>query len=241
MKIQRTVLDQGVACLALTGDFDSFAAHPFLEQVEASVQAGATNVAVNLRMALFINSTAVGSLIKARKRLRGLGGDMVLSEPSARVKEALDLLGMSQLMKSYPSDDAAMKALRAVSGESVDVPAENAVLVRFSDAALQKKYAALASVAKMASLEESAISFTSAGEASHFPIGAAIKAKFRLPLFMRAYYFDFPCTISKAEKAKDGIKVTAGFGDIVDDDRKAIAQFVRDLRLLREEARGGGQ
>src|SRR5688572_32986574 len=101
MKIQRTVLDQGVACLALTGDFDAFAANPFLEQVEAIVQSGTVNVVVNLRLVLFINSTAVGSLIKARKRVRGLGGDLVFSEPSARVKETFDLLGLGQLIKIF--------------------------------------------------------------------------------------------------------------------------------------------
>jgi anti-anti-sigma factor len=237
MKIQRTVLDQGVACLTLTGDFDAFAANPFLEQLETIVQAGTVNVVVNLRLVLFINSTAVGSLIKARKRVRGLGGDLVFSDCSARVKETMDLLGLGQVIKSFASDEEASKSLRATATETVEVPADNAVLVRFNDATLQKKFGS--NVAKMSSLEENSITFTSGGETSLFPVGAAIKAKFRLPLFMRAYYFDFPCTVKKAEKTKDGVKVTAEFGEVMADDRKAIAQFVRDLRLLREEVRGG--
>jgi anti-anti-sigma factor len=239
MKIQRTVLDQGVACLTFTGDFDAFAANPFLEQVETIVQSGTVNLVVNLRLVLFINSTAVGSLIKARKRLRGLGGDLVFSEPSARVKETFDLLGIGQLIRSFPNDEEAARALRATAPEQVDVPAENAVLVRFSDPQLQKRYSTSGGIAKMAGLEENSISFLSAAETSLFPAGAAIKAKFRLPLFMRAYYFDFPCTIQKAEKTQEGVRVTAEFGDIVDEDRKAISQFVRDLRLLRDEVRGG--
>ncbi|MBM4016003.1 MAG: STAS domain-containing protein [Planctomycetes bacterium] len=239
MKIQRTILDQRVACLTLTGDFDAFAANPFLEQIESLVQSGTGHVAVNMRLVLFINSTAVGSLIKARKRLRGMGGDLVLSEPSARVKETMELLGLAALIKSHANDAEAAAALRANGHEQVDVPADNAVLIRFNDAAQHKRYAEVGGMAKMASLEENSIAFLAGGETSLFPVGAAIKAKFRLPLFMRAYYFDFPCTIRTAERTKDGIKVTAEFGDIVEDDRKAIAQFVRDLRLLREEARGG--
>lgn len=238
MKIQRTVLDQGVASLAMTGDFDAFAANPFLEQIEAIVQSGVSSIVVNMRLVLFINSTAVGSLIKARKRVRGMGGDLVFSEPSARVKETFDLLGLGQLIKIFASDEEAAKSLRAAGKETVDVPAENAVLVRFSDAALHKKYADLGGVAKMASLEENSITFLAGGETSHYPAGAQIKAKFRLPLFMRAYYFDFPCTLKSAEKTKEGVRVKAEFGDIVEDDKKAIGQFVRDLRLLREEARG---
>ena len=240
MKIQRTVLDEGVACLTLTGEFDSFAANPFLEQIESIVSAGTTSVVINLRLVLFINSTAVGSLIKARKRLRGLGGDLVVSEPSQRVRETLEMLGLGTILKSFKNDDEGAKALRAQSPEKVDLPADNAVLVRFVDENLQKQYLATSGVAKMATLEENAITFLTPGETSHFPAGSAIKAKFRLPLFMRAYYFDFPCTIRKAEKSKEGILVTADFGDIVDEDRRAIAQFVRDLRLLREEVRGTG-
>lgn len=240
MKIQRTVLDQGVACLSLTGDFDAFAANPFLEQIEAIAQSGSVHVVVNLRLVLFINSTAVGALIKARKRVRGLGGDLVFSEPSARVKETMELLGLGQLIKSYASDEEAVAALRATGNEQVDVPAENAVLVRFADAALHKRYAAQGGMPKMAALEENSIRFIAPGETSLYPAGAEIKTKFRLPLFMRAYYFDLPCTIRSAAKSPEGVEVSADFGDILDEDRKSIGQFVRDLRLLREEARGGG-
>jgi anti-anti-sigma factor len=238
MKIQRTVLDDGVACLTLTGEFDSFAANPFLEQIESIVSAGSSSVVANLRLVLFINSTAVGALIKARKRLRGLGGDLVLSEPSQRVKETLEMLGLGAILKSFKNDDEAAKALRAQEPEKVDLPSDNAVLVRFVDEALQKQYLATSGVAKMATLEENAITFVAPGALSMFAAGTAIKAKFRLPLFRRAYYFDFPCTVRKAEKAADGIRVTADFGEIHGEDKKAIAQFVRDLRLLREEARG---
>lgn len=238
MKIQRTVLDEGVACLTLTGEFDSFAANPFLEQIESIVSAGTSSVVANLRLVLFINSTAVGALIKARKRLRGLGGDLVVSEPSQRVRETLDLLGLGAILKTFKNDDEAAKALRAQEPEKVDLPSDNAVLVRFIEEALQKQYLATSGVAKMATLEENAITFIAPGALAMFAPGTAIKAKFRLPLFRRAYYFDFPCTVRKSEKTADGIKVTADFGEIHGEDRKAIAQFVRDLRLLREEARG---
>jgi len=240
MKIQRTVLDEGVACLTLTGEFDSFAANPFLEQVESLVQSGSTNLVANLRLVLFINSTAIGSLIKARKRLRGLGGDLVLSEPSQRVRETLEMLGLSSIIKSFKNDDEAAKALRAQGPEKVDLPADNAVLVRFVDEGLQKQYLATSGVAKMATLEENAITFIAPGDVKMFAPGTQIKAKFRLPLFRRAYYFDFPCSVRQSEKGADGVKVTADFGDIHNDDKKAISQFVRDLRLLREEIRGAG-
>ena len=99
MKIQRSALDQGVSLLTVSGDFDAFAANPFLEQVETIVQAGSIHLVVNLRLVLFINSTAIGCLIKSRKRLRGLGGDLVLSETSQRAKTSLESLGLGSVLK----------------------------------------------------------------------------------------------------------------------------------------------
>ena len=241
MKIQRTILDEGVAALTLTGEFDAFATSPFLGQVEAIIQSGITLVVINMRLVLFINSTAVGSLIKARKRLRGLGGDLVFSEMSQRVRETLDMLGLGQLIPSYANEEEAAKALRATAADKVEVPDDNTVFVRANDAATQKKLAGLSGTAKMAAIEENSITFVTTGDAAPFEKGAALKVKFRLPLFRRAYYFDVPCTVKSADKTKDGVKVTAEFGDMVDEDRRSIAQFVRDLRLLREEIRGAGK
>ena len=91
MKIQRSVLDQAVAGIHLTGEFDAFAANPFLEQVEAIVQSGVVRVVVNMRLVLFVNSTAIGSLIKAL--------DSKLREVETEVKEAFEVL-------TEPEDDA---------------------------------------------------------------------------------------------------------------------------------------
>jgi len=237
MKITRSALGNGISGLTLMGEFDAFAANPFLEQVEAVIQSGTCNLVVNLRLVLFINSTAIGSLVKARKRLRGLGGDMVLSELSGRVKDALDTLGLSRVMHSFSSDEDAVHHLTESNPGSVDVPSENSVLVRFSDADKQKAYTALGGLGRMASLDENAIHFTSPGDVALFSQGAEIKVKFRLPLFRRAYYFEVPCTVRDSQKASEGVKVAAEFGDIFEDDRRAIAQFVRDLRLLKDEIR----
>ena len=38
----------------------------------------------------------------------------------------------------------------------------------------------------------------------------------------------------------DGLEVNAEFGDIYEEDRRSIAQFVRDMRLLKDEIRSEG-
>ena len=237
MKIQRSVLADGVSALTLTGEFDAFAANPFLEQIETIVQSDNPNVVINLRLVLFINSTAIGSLIKARKRVRGLGGELVLAEPSARVQDALNTLGLGKVIKSFDTEDAAVDHLLATNKQSVAVPSENSVLVKFSEDRKQKEYSAMNGVGKMASLEDHGIHFTTPGTTDLFAEGTEIKVKFRLPLFRRAYYFDVPCKVASVEAAGDGVKVFGEFADIFEEDQRAISQFVRDLRLLKEEIR----
>ncbi len=238
MKIQRTVLGEGIAGLTLTGEFDAFAANPFLEQIEAIVQSGSVNVVVNLRLVLFINSTAIGSLVKARKRARGLGGNLVLAEPSARVKDALDTLGLGQVIQSFASDDDAVQHLAETDDDgAVKVPSENSVLLKFAEDAKQRAFSRKGGVGRMASLDDNGIEFVVPGSAELFENDTEVKVKFRLPLFRRAYYFDVPCAIRSCEAEGDDFKVYAEFGDIFEEDRQAISQFVRDLRLLKDEIR----
>lgn len=230
MKIQRSVLDQGVAGIHLTGEFDAFAANPFLEQVEAIVQSGVERVVVNMRLVLFVNSTAIGSLIKARKRVRGLGGDLVLSEPSPRVKGTLETLGLGSVLNIFPSDEEAITHLSAQEGDAVDMPAENSVLVHGAGDKI---------VARMVSLEEAGMVF--AAKAGNFEEGQELKVKFRLPLFRQSYYFHLPCTVSSVGKGGEGQEIKVAFGEIMEEDQRAIGQFVRDLRLLKDEIRSAGK
>ena len=241
MKIQRSALTDGVAKISLTGEFDAFAANPFLEQVEAVLQSGSLNLVVDLHLVLFINSTAIGSLIKARKRARGMGGELVLSAPSKRVTEALQSLGLDKVIKSFASDDEAVAHFETSEDEAVAVPSENAVLLKFSDADKQARFLQGDKTAKMAALDEDGISFTSKADAALFGEGTEVKVKFRLPLFRRSYYFDVPCKIRSSSGSDEGTTVRADFEEIFEEDQRAIAQFVRDLRLLKEELRSAGE
>lgn len=236
MKIQRSALDEGVAALTLTGEFDSFAANPFLEQVDAIIHSGTSNVVANLRLVLFINSTAIGSLIKARKRLKGLGGDLVIAEPSARVKETLSSLGLEKVIRTFNSDDDAIHFLCQAEDAAVDIPSENTVLLRFAEAAKQKAFKDSSSVAKIKNLAEDGIKFTTSAQPSLFESGTKVKVKFRLPLFRKNYFFEIDCAVASTSSESGGQTVFAEFQDISDDDQRAIADFVREMRLLRDEA-----
>jgi anti-sigma B factor antagonist len=101
----------GVVLLTLKGEFDSFVCAGFTQAV-ADVQAeGVHHFVLNLRLVKFINSTALGAMIKARKAARAAGGDVVISHPSPAVREAMESLGLDRLFAIHDDDGAAVAAL----------------------------------------------------------------------------------------------------------------------------------
>jgi anti-anti-sigma factor len=101
----------GATLLTLKGEFDSFVCAGFTQEVAAIQAEGVHHIALNLRLVKFINSTALGAMIKARKACRAAGGELVISPPSPAVREAMESLGLDRLFAIHDDDEAAVAAL----------------------------------------------------------------------------------------------------------------------------------
>ena len=64
--------------LALVGEIDLATSHLLVEGIEASIERGAHVVVLDFTGVTFVNSTGLGVMVAATKRLRGTGGDLVL-------------------------------------------------------------------------------------------------------------------------------------------------------------------
>ncbi len=71
------------AVLHLRGEFDTYYVPALQKEIDDVVKAGIVRIVLNLRLVKFINSTALGSIIKASKALNAKGGKLVISRPSA--------------------------------------------------------------------------------------------------------------------------------------------------------------
>jgi anti-anti-sigma factor len=109
MKVLKENRD-GVMLLTLKGEFDSFVCAGFTQEVGATQAEGIHYIVLNLRLVKFINSTALGAMIKARKACRAAGGDLVISHPSPAVREAMESLGLDRLFSIHDDDEAAVAA-----------------------------------------------------------------------------------------------------------------------------------
>ncbi len=81
--------------------------------IDARIAQGETAVVVNLKDVAFLNSQALGYLIRTRKLLLTRGGDLVLSEVSDVVARTLSLMGLDEVIRAFSTDQAAYAYLDA--------------------------------------------------------------------------------------------------------------------------------
>lgn len=101
----------GYTILHLRGEFDTFYCPHLHKEVESLMAAGTNRVALNLRLVKFINSTALGAIIKASKMLGAQGGKLVIARPSRFCGDIIQKVGLDRVVPMYDSDEAAGAAL----------------------------------------------------------------------------------------------------------------------------------
>jgi anti-anti-sigma factor len=101
------------AVIHLRGEFDTYYCSHLQTQVEQLADGGVPHVVLNLRLVRFINSTALGAIIKASKTLAARGGKLVVSKPSPFCREIIEKIGLDRVVPVYDSDEEAAAGLFA--------------------------------------------------------------------------------------------------------------------------------
>ncbi|MHC4958767.1 MAG: STAS domain-containing protein [Planctomycetota bacterium] len=92
-----------VAILDLDGEFDAANLKDAAARLDALIGLNA-QVILNLRRLRFINSLALGYLLKTSKRLAERGGELVMTEPSPSFIATIRTLGIDQVFRVFPTD-----------------------------------------------------------------------------------------------------------------------------------------
>jgi len=108
--VQRSVLDHGVGLVELAGEIDISTAPRFKEELEALIAEGHTDVVIDLSEVAFIDSTALGVLVGAVRRLHPHGGRMVVVAQSHPVMRPLTLTGLDRAFTVGATREAALAA-----------------------------------------------------------------------------------------------------------------------------------
>jgi anti-sigma B factor antagonist len=106
-------IDDTRQVVAVAGEIDLFTA-PELKQVLAeSIGAGRIRIIVDLTETTFLDSTALGVLIGAVKRLRSRDGVLTIVNTDANIAKTFEITGLDQIFTIRPTRDEAVEALDA--------------------------------------------------------------------------------------------------------------------------------
>lgn len=91
------------AKVVVRGELDIHTAPELRQQLLRLAGQGVSHLVVDVAGVTFIDSTALGVLIGALKRLRQAGGDLVLQSPSSGVRMVLEMTGLNQVFQIHAS------------------------------------------------------------------------------------------------------------------------------------------
>jgi len=249
MKIDK-LLYEHFAELRLRGEFDTFYAPKLQEEVDHLISAGILYAVLNLRLVKFLNSTALGAILKAHKRFRAEGGEMVLCQPSAFCRDVIVKLGLDRVVPMFDDMEEARAHLeKAMPGPGAPgVLGDSQVLVHLRDpAAVETLEGNPTLLGRVLSVDHEGMRFTwdggrrgltKADLCGLFPVGAKVHTRFQVKLCKKGF-FEVDGLVKAAQYREDedgkGITVDLEFVDIGDSDRLALAQFADDLDYLKRQ------
>lgn len=254
MKLEKRRYDD-VVILKFAGEFDAFNLPTFSQKIDAMIEAGDRQLVLDLHALKFINSAALGYLIKTNKRVKVLRGEMVLARPSRFIQKTLVTLGLDGVFTAFQTvEDGIMHFKKGESlgkldleGGEYDEALTGSVPVLFR---LEGHDQDPNQVGRIVTLYDDGLLFRYEPQtkaSGKDPVegdlvqGSKWKIKFRQPFAIKDHYFEMSGTVTQVSKlgASDGedavMTIRMRYDRIRDEDRKHLQQFVRDLESWKAE------
>ena len=106
--IQDRTLDDGTRVVAVTGEIDLFTAPEFKQSVSAPIDDGVATVVVDLTDTTFIDSSSLGVLIGAHRRLLRLGGRLLVVCSNDAITKTFRITGLDSVFTIAATLDEAL-------------------------------------------------------------------------------------------------------------------------------------
>ncbi len=253
--------------LHLRGEFDTFYCPMLQKEIDGLIAAGVNRVALNLRLVKFINSTALGAIIKASKSLTSDGGKLVISRPSLFCRDIIEKVGLDRVVPVHDSDEAAgtallrdtVKASRVAADD--DIHDDSTILFSPTDekriehfvpeekrgkaTAVQDFGGIWRGLGRMSGLDAEGLRFTWNGGntgLSPFEMGQMLSLGTDLSIrfrlpLLQKGHCEAVVTISEVEERPDGVKLAAVFSEIEPETLAAVQRYAQDMAFLKKELR----
>lgn len=93
--------------IAVSGEIDVATAPQLRETLHAAIAEGQATIVLDLLGVTFLDSTALGVLVGARKRCREAGGDLHVVVADPRIVKIFEITGLTSVFSIVDSLDAA--------------------------------------------------------------------------------------------------------------------------------------
>lgn len=103
----------GVAILRVVGEIDSSTADQFRERLVSLIDETTRHLIVNFAHVAYINSSGLGGLIAAFKRVRASEGSLRLCNVGGAISEVMKLIRLDNIVDIYDTEEAALASLDA--------------------------------------------------------------------------------------------------------------------------------
>jgi anti-anti-sigma factor len=245
---------EDVVILKFTGEFDSFNLPAFSERIDQMIEQGDALLVLDLHLLKFINSAALGYLIKMSKAVKAKGGAVVLARPSKFIRKTLVTLGLDDVFPVFDSVQNAVAHLHKggdvgeirLEGTEYDEALTGSVPILFRPASDEDQPN---QVGRIVTLYEDGLLFRYEPDPDkgadpvegYLRAGQSLKLKFRQPFAIKEYFFEMTGDVREVTRLvseEDGQTVHAvrvRYADIRDEDRKHLEQFVRDQEAWKTE------
>lgn len=91
--------------ISVDGEIDVYTAPHLRDRLVDVVAAGATKLCVDLNAVQFLDSTGLGVLVGALKRVNAQSGEMVIVCERAHILKVFEITGLSKVFRILPSLD----------------------------------------------------------------------------------------------------------------------------------------
>lgn len=97
-----------VAMVTINGRVDSASASIFEETLQGLIREGNRNLILDMQDVGFLSSSGLRVLVTIQKRVRELGGDVSLAQPSTRTRESLEIAGLEGFFRIHSDRESAI-------------------------------------------------------------------------------------------------------------------------------------
>ena len=114
--IQDEEIDADTHVIELGGEVDLYTAPEFKERLVQVIEDGKKQLVVDLSKATFIDSTTLGVLVGGVKRLRPVGGQLVLVCNDRNITKIFEITGLHRVFDIHSAREEALEAVRSSAG-----------------------------------------------------------------------------------------------------------------------------